>query len=176
MLDYLEEFAPDVYATCQYTTFEVSPIMAKAQRDLIHPVHGDHFRCVEADGAQITPSLAYEASRSNISFKDKLRVDPTTTSPLSSRNSAMTSAGGGVQCPVFVLATEVLDNMPHDKVVMGTDGMYYEVRVESTTKQPPTPSDSAVPVELLSRTAEYREFAVPVCKSSRYTISKPEYS
>ncbi len=187
ILNYLEVFAPSVYATCKYTVYELSPFLSQKQTELIRPLHGDHFESIVADAIEITPEQARRASTSDIKFGPNKRIinakkDNTRASGAAAANANATTAAnasaanavvGEEQLPVFVIGLEVIDNMPHDKVVRGDDGVLYQVVVENNNNNSTGSSSSSdgggggVADHLLNltqqaRSSPYREVAAPL--------------
>lgn len=83
ILDYLRVRAPEVYAATRFTTIEISPTLADAQRARFAAQHARVHRAICADATRLLEAPEVLA----------MRTDD----------------------PVFVVALEVLDNLPHDK-------------------------------------------------------------
>ncbi|GAB5036427.1 s-adenosyl-l-methionine-dependent methyltransferase [Nannochloropsis oceanica] len=104
ILDYLQAHAPDVYARTKYTIIEISKSLAEKQLQRLHPRHDQVCEVVQQD--------ALEWTQQRIKQNKERPQTPATSSSFSSSSYP------------FILALEVLDNLPHDKVlwVEGEDG------------------------------------------------------
>lgn len=120
-LDFVRTAAPDVYchAHTSYTVVDISPGLHSRQLDTVadHHTDGGVFQAVCMDA---TDAGAWEAG-----------LDPTQCSAacgaLPDRLRSVAGGGGAV----FVLLLEVLDNLPHDKVVWNAaNGCWNEVLVD----------------------------------------------
>ena len=126
ILDYLQQHAPEEYGRVRYTIVEISRRLAKRQRARIQPRHaglGDRFRVVQGDMLRLG------------------ELQP----PLEA--AAAPGDGDGGRCG-FVLAMEVLDNLPHDKVVWdAVQQRWLQTRVAggetAATATTPTPGGAA---------------------------------
>lgn len=91
-LNWLKQYKPEVHATCQYTCIEISPTLADLQYKRVvvelEGVHERQFQVVRGDAADSKTWL----NKENMLDRDSDE-------------------------PCFVVAMEVLDNLPHDKVV-----------------------------------------------------------
>lgn len=101
ILNWLQQYYPNLHATCQYTCIEISPTLAELQYKRVVTeqggVHKHQFQVVRGDAAEMK---TWE--KENFNFNVNPREEN----------------GDG---PCFVLAMEVLDNLPHDKVVYSTE-------------------------------------------------------
>lgn len=102
ILNWLKQYAPKVHATCQYTCIEISPTLAELQytRVVVEQggVHEHQFQVVRGDAAEIETW-------------EKETIDR--------RENVLSYRMEGEPC--FVVAMEVLDNLPHDKVIYSTE-------------------------------------------------------
>lgn len=127
ILDHLRQAHPALYDRCTYTILDASPTLLPLQRDRLDPtVHADKFR-----GA----------------YRDLLHV-------AEGHQKLFAAEGGGGGCDphtktmTVVLALEVLDNLPHDKIRIGPppigDGDEAQPHIEqamlvAATPPPPPP-------------------------------------
>ena len=137
ILDYLRDEAPERYSTMSYLLLEISPALAEQQRErLAQAGHEAVSQVVVADAlsefdaqqypARPGPGLSFSASASSSS--------PAAASSASVLLDKVFSRDRHGVCVDrwFVLGLEVLDNLPHDKVVEREDGGgWYEVHVEA---------------------------------------------
>ena len=98
ILDYLQAHAPDVYSRTSYTIIEISQPLAEKQQQRLNPRHGQVCRVLHQDALQWTEQRMLENKKQK-------------QTPASSPPSSLPSSSA------FVLALEVLDNLPHDKVL-----------------------------------------------------------
>eukprot|EP00624_Nannochloropsis_granulata_P007051 evm.model.NODE_6003_length_2954_cov_16.139133.1 len=97
ILDYVQAHAPDVYARTKYTIIEISESLAEKQLQRLNPRHGQVCEVVQQD--------ALEWTQQRIEKNKEQPQTPAASSSFSSSSSP------------FILALEVLDNLPHDKVL-----------------------------------------------------------
>ena len=90
ILDYIRLHRPHVYRAMEYTTLEISPTLAEVQRERLAPAHSRVHRglCVDATTLGLGDGAAIQPADIDSIFTEE---------------------------PCFVLAMEVLDNLPHDK-------------------------------------------------------------
>lgn len=86
--NFIQQYRPRLYEKLEYTTIEISPFLADKQRNLLGRKHASVHQCINAD-AQV---LGQE-DKNNQEQLQEIATDE--------------------KC--FVLALEVLDNLPHDK-------------------------------------------------------------
>jgi Putative S-adenosyl-L-methionine-dependent methyltransferase len=113
ILNWLRHYNPEVHATCQYTCIEISPALAELQYQRVvteqEGIHEKQFQVVRGDAAEYA---TWQIGR-GLGKKDEKDE----------------------QC--FVVAMEVLDNLPHDKVIFseensdgqGSSGQWLEALV-----------------------------------------------
>jgi hypothetical protein len=101
ILDYIRETAPKVYKEMSYTIFEISSSLRLVQEKALS-VHSAVARSVLADGTRLSDGM---------SSNDKEGYHH------SGQRPAPKNTRGYDERPCFVLGMEVLDNLPHDKVV-----------------------------------------------------------
>jgi len=104
ILNWLRQYTPEVHATCQYTCIEISPTLAELQYKRVvmeqGGVHKNQFQVVRGDAAEIETweKENFDLNRGSHSYRVEEEDEP-----------------------CFVVAMEVLDNLPHDKVVYSTE-------------------------------------------------------
>ena len=115
-LAHVRDAAPDVYARMSYVSVEVSRVLADAQRRAVREVVRDDPKRLDA------PKTSTQSETSTRSPHRVHRVEV---------RDATDRAGWGAvdRAPCFVVALEVLDNLPHDRVARGTDGAWTQTRV-----------------------------------------------
>ena len=115
-LAHVRDAAPDVYARMSYVSVEVSRVLADAQRRAVRDVVRDDPKRLDA------PKTSTQSETSTRSPHRVHRVEV---------RDATDRAGWGAvdRAPCFVVALEVLDNLPHDRVARGTDGAWTQTRV-----------------------------------------------
>ena len=98
ILSWLREHRPSLHDTCTYSCIEISPTLAALQHQRVaeEAGHGERFRVVQGDAAEGATWTAAGAVKNN---------------NYSSGSEEVT------QPPCFVVAMEVLDNLPHDRAV-----------------------------------------------------------
>ena len=112
-LAHVRDAAPDVYARMSYVSVEVSRVLADAQRRAVRDVVRDDPKRLDAPKT---------STQSETSTRSPHRVEV---------RDATDRAGWGAvdRAPCFVVALEVLDNLPHDRVARGRDGAWTQTRV-----------------------------------------------
>ncbi len=123
ILNWLRQYNPAVHATCQYTCIEISPTLADLQYQRVvveqERVHEKQFQVVRGDAADVNTWLQLQQQEKIGERSLDRKTDE----------------------PCFVVAMEVLDNLPHDKVVYrkeertdndggGDEGRWLEALVE----------------------------------------------
>ena len=93
ILDYIREKRPDIYQSCYYILYEISPKLHRLQETLL--------------------------SQSEHLMKDRVRLIC----------DDVVSNLGGNELPCFVVAIEVLDNLPHDVIVRHQTGELSQIHV-----------------------------------------------
>ena len=112
-LAHVRDAAPDVYARMSYVSVEVSRVLADAQRRAVRDVVRDDPKRLDAP-------------------KTRAETETSTRSPhrVEVRDATDRAGWGAVdRAPCFVVALEVLDNLPHDRVARGADGAWTQTRV-----------------------------------------------
>lgn len=116
-LAHVRDAAPDVYARMSYVSVEVSRTLADAQR-----------RAVRA--SLLSSQSGFDEQKGFDA--PKTRAETSTQSPhrVEVRDATDRAGWGAVdRAPCFVVALEVLDNLPHDRVARGADGAWTQTRV-----------------------------------------------
>jgi hypothetical protein len=134
VLDWLQKQHPDIYSTCCYTLLDVSETQANLQRRATAS-HGARVRVIVSQNGSWREALKNDivtnpSSSSNTS--NGMQINQRTKIPRSQRNSTGSSknsnrsssnrnkksqnSNGGSGYDVHVLALEVLDNLPHDRI------------------------------------------------------------
>jgi hypothetical protein len=98
ILDYLQAHAPDVYARTRYTIIEISQPLAEKQQQRLTPRHGQVCKVLQQDALEWTQQRILENKKQK-------------------QTSAASSSSSSSSSSAFVLALEVLDNLPHDKIL-----------------------------------------------------------
>lgn len=107
VLDYVRSTAPDLYQNTRYTLVDISAAMsARQSAKLRNAGHAERSECVVGD------FLEWGAK------------------PFTDVESGALVETGVVAEPSFVISLEVMDNMPHDKVVSVGGGPWLEAVVE----------------------------------------------
>jgi uncharacterized membrane protein YgcG len=129
--DWLREEHPDAYQATQYRCIEISPVLAALQRQHV-AVDGGHAlrfavrRHDAADAAAWAAADAAEAAAGAGSTAPSSNVGSSRPRSSSSSSSSGGTGGGGGVGPAngrssggdaccFIVMTEVLDNLPHDR-------------------------------------------------------------
>ena len=116
ILDHIRETAPRVYARTAYTVVEVAGAMAARQRAAA--AAGGHANCtvVHAD------AVSWDGWGMTVAASLERRRGTARSAP------GKSNRGRRSVVPPFVIALEVLDNLPHDKIVW-RDGKWLQVEV-----------------------------------------------
>ncbi|CAN0114883.1 unnamed protein product, partial [Phaeothamnion confervicola] len=115
ILDFLQRTAPDVYKHTSYTLLEVSGRLAAMQRRRAAEPHPGRCRVVEA--AAEDWAVAGMGS-GTVAMEATPRTGAATAVATAVSEGSRAEIGEiAATLPCFVLALEVLDNLPHDKVV-----------------------------------------------------------
>ncbi len=109
ILDYLQTQAPEVYARTKYTIIEISRPLAEKQLERLGPRHGSVCQVVQQDVLEWT--------------RQRIQLEQQQQQPQSKASSP------------FILALEVLDNLPHDKVLWVQDEATQEWRLREAVVQ-----------------------------------------
>ena len=123
-LAHVRDAAPDVYARMSYVSVEVSRTLADAQRRAVRAT----LRRDEPESSSRPNGPKTRATH----LKPKPKGGNPTTAPhrVEVRDATDRAGWGAVdRAPCFVVALEVLDNLPHDRVARGDDGAWTQTRV-----------------------------------------------
>jgi hypothetical protein len=139
ILDHIRATAPRVYARTTYTIVEVSGAMAARQRAAA--VAGGHANCAVVHADAVTwdgwgTVTAAAAAR--------VRGASRAGGGGGGGSGAAAAAAAAAASPPFVLALEVLDNLPHDKIAW-REGAWWQVEVERNADGALTESVAYVP-------------------------------
>jgi hypothetical protein len=159
-----------MYSTMRYTVLEISKALSNKQVETVGRTHVSRgtFRSVCVD------ATAWGAH--GVSGDDSSLLTAAGTGPDSTLGAVDLSAG--YDGPCFVIALEVLDNLPHDKVVWEDDrdegtaaGSWRQVGVlcgEHTPGSPPTVEEVVMPLDddIIARTVQALQQPVPPLWSS----------
>lgn len=129
ILDFIKQNEPGLYENTKYTLIEVSPVLAKKQRQ----------RLIDAGHVPEEEDILVNDNNITVINQDFLSTSVEVTD----------------DC--FVIAFEVLDNLPHDRILWKTNntthpskGQWYEVAVKCSIQDDHSVSLSEVEIPLLS--------------------------
>eukprot|EP01138_Halocafeteria_seosinensis_P015313 gb/GECG01015629.1/.p1 GENE.gb/GECG01015629.1/~~gb/GECG01015629.1/.p1 ORF type:complete len:495 (+),score=59.36 gb/GECG01015629.1/:1-1485(+) len=112
--NFIQQYRPRLYEKLKYTTIEISPFLADKQRKLLQRKHGSVHQCINADAQLLGIDRQQRGSETEHQRLQDIATDE--------------------KC--FVLALEVFDNLPHDKVVRKTtkdlQDEWYETWIDSS--------------------------------------------
>ena len=133
-LRYLRKHAPAVFAKTTFVSVEISAsLAATAKRAVRDALDGETARGGDAS------HLTSRASRPRAKSENAFPRDSDAYSVVRGDAADRAAWGATDASPCFVIALEVLDNLPHDKVVLATagddtDGTWFQTRVRHDTE------------------------------------------
>lgn len=125
--DWLREEHPDAYQATQYRCIEISPVLAALQRQhvAVDGGHAGRFAVRRHDAADAAAWAAADAAEAAAgATAPSSSADPSLPSSSSSSSGGAGGGGGGEPANggssggdacCFIVMTEVLDNLPHDR-------------------------------------------------------------
>ena len=115
-LRYLRRNAPEVFAKTEFTSVEISQSLARAaERTVRDALDGDDHRVNDSEGFQNPTKRRGKGTRKGT------KRDSDVYSVIRGDASERDAWGAKDASPCFVVALEVLDNLPHDKVIFRKD-------------------------------------------------------
>ena len=116
-LRYLRRNAPEVFAKTEFTSVEISQSLARAaERTVRDALDGDDHRVTDSETLRET-----KKRRGKQAKKKGTKRDSDVYSVIRGDASERDAWGAKDASPCFVVALEVLDNLPHDKVIFRKD-------------------------------------------------------
>jgi hypothetical protein len=115
-LRYLRRNAPEVFAKTEFTSVEISQSLARAaERTVRDALDGDDHRVNDSEARRDTTKRRGKGTRKGT------KRDSDVYSVIRGDASERDAWGAKDASPCFVVALEVLDNLPHDKVIFRKD-------------------------------------------------------
>ena len=115
-LRYLRRNAPEVFAKTEFTSVEISQSLARAaERTVRDALDGDDHRVNDSETLRDTTKRRGKGTRKGT------KRDSDVYSVIRGDASERDAWGAKDASPCFVVALEVLDNLPHDKVIFRKD-------------------------------------------------------
>ena len=108
ILAHIRDDDPEVFASTEYVGVEISPTLAKMQRETVRRELGDDVNVVIGGGNGGGGKGGGDAGRATYSVERRDALDAARWGPVDDK-----------RC--FVVALEVLDNLPHDRVLLLRD-------------------------------------------------------
>jgi len=136
ILNFLQQKFPQVYEQTHYTIYEISTSLVEAQKALLLPRHEGHLSIIRINAAEVDGKAA-SIARASVSSN----------------------------IPHFIIGLEVMDNLPHDKVIRRSDGTWAQVVVSPKSAQNGDNVQDPVEKSWLNSSTTPRDFvetAVPI--------------